>query len=104
MCSAPFRSSSRVRRNERTHRTKIIGRDDPFSATAGDDGDPGEVASFVKKPDQSTQSPQDAAVGTVEEEALQGVDPDIEAIDERNASESEYRRDLDVLDQTPDDP
>jgi len=83
--------------------SRIIGRDDPFAATAGDDGDPGEVASFVKKPEKTSESPQDAAVGSVEEEALRGVDPDIEAVDERNATDAEYRRDIDVLDQTPDD-
>jgi outer membrane protein assembly factor BamE (lipoprotein component of BamABCDE complex) len=82
---------------------RIIGRDDPFAATAGDDGDPDAVASFVKKPAKPQQSPQDAAVGSVEEEALQGVDPDIEAVDERNATDQDYRRDIDVLDQTPDD-
>jgi outer membrane protein assembly factor BamE (lipoprotein component of BamABCDE complex) len=82
--------------------SEIIGRDDPFAATAGGRGDPDEVASFVKKPAKPTQSPQDAAVGSVEEEALKGADPDIQAVDERSATESEYRRDMDVLDQTPD--
>jgi outer membrane protein assembly factor BamE (lipoprotein component of BamABCDE complex) len=80
--------------------SEIIGRDDPFAATAGGSG---AVASFVKKPAQPSESPQDAAVGTAEEEALQGVDPDIEAVDERNATDREYRRDMDVLDQSPDD-
>lgn len=82
---------------------KIIGRDDPFAATAGKDGDADEVASFVKKPADAAQSPQDAAIGSVEEEALRGVDPDIEAVDEREASEKEYRRDRDVLEQMPKD-
>ena len=80
--------------------SQIIGRDDPFAATAGG-GDADEVASFVKEPAKSNQSPQDAAVGTVEEEALQGADPDIEAVDEREATERDYKRDLDVLDQNP---
>ncbi len=78
--------------------SEIIGRDDPFAPTSG--GDAGEVASFVRK--KPAESPQDAAVGSVEEEALKGADPDIQAVDERNASDSEYRRDMDVLDQTPD--
>lgn len=83
--------------------SEILGRDDPFVPAAGDGGDSGEVASFVKKPAKQQQSPQDAAVGTAEEEALKGVDPDIEAVDEREATDREYRRDMDVLDQTPDD-
>jgi hypothetical protein len=31
------------------------------------------------------------------------VDPDIEAINERTSEDRDYQRDMDVLDQTPDD-
>ena len=48
-------------------------------------------------------NPQDAALDSAEEEVMEGVDPDIEAIGERNAEDREYQRDQDVLDQTPDD-
>jgi outer membrane protein assembly factor BamE len=84
---------------------EIIGQDDPFAATSGAaGGDPDEVATFVRKPDSDGQaSPQDAAVESVEQEVLEGVDPDIQAIDERNAEDREFQRDMDVLDQTPDD-
>ena len=79
---------------------EIIGQDDPFAATTGD---PDEVAGFVKKPGAGKQaSPQDEAVGTVEQEVLEGTDPDIQAIEERTAEDHEYQRDQDVLDQTPD--
>lgn len=88
---------------------EIIGADDSFggsSAAASDDD--GEVASFVKKPGAASagtasENPQDAAVDAVQEEVLKGVDPDIEAINERNAEDREYQRDQDVLDQTPGD-
>lgn len=82
--------------------SEIVGQDDPFSATAGDSGDPNAVASFVKKPTDGQESPQDAAVDSAEEEALEGVDPDEEAILERTEEDLEYQRDMDVLDQTPD--
>lgn len=75
----------------------INGQQDPFAATGGRSG---EVASFVKPKTEQTESPQDAAVGSVEEEVLQGTDPDIEAINERNAEDREYQRDMEVLDQT----
>jgi len=75
----------------------INGQQDPFAATGGGSG---EVASFVKPKTEQTESPQDAAVGSVEEEVLQGTDPDIEAINERNAEDREYQRDMEVLDQT----
>lgn len=81
--------------------SEIIGQDDPFAATSG--GDSGAVASFVKKPAKASQSsPQDAALESVEEEVLRGEDPDIKAIEERDASDRDYQRDMDVLDQTPD--
>lgn len=82
--------------------SEIIGQDDPFSATAGDSGDPDEVASFVKQPSDGQESPQDAAVESVQEEVLEGVDPDEEAISERTEEDLEYQRDMEVLDQTPD--
>ena len=85
---------------------EIVGQDDPFAAASSQvSGDPDEIASFVKKPDSGNQnqaSPQDAALDSVEEEVMEGVDPDIEAIRERNAEDREYQRDQDVLDQTPD--
>jgi outer membrane protein assembly factor BamE len=79
---------------------------DDSSAQAGGDAD--EVASFVKKPDAASggsgvQSPQDAAMQTAEEEVLEGVDPDIEAINERTSEDREYQKDMELLDQTPDD-
>ena len=81
---------------------EIVGQDDPFAATSGDSGDPGEVASFVKKPDDEQESPQEAAVESAQEEVLEGTDPDEEAILERTEEDLEYQRDMDVLDQTPD--
>lgn len=88
--------------------TEIVGKDDPFAASYGaSDTDANAVASFVKKPDKQAtdtqqQSPQDAAVDSVQEEVLQGVDPDIDTINERNAEDRDYQRDESVLDQTPD--
>ena len=95
----------------------IGGRDDTFGSGSGAvTGDATEVATFVKSPDKSTpspsastagessdQSPQDAAIESAEEEILEGVDPDIEAINERTSEDRDYQRDMDVLDQTPDD-
>jgi outer membrane protein assembly factor BamE len=101
--------------------SSIDGQDDPFGARSGRvTGDATEVATFVKKPDQDTdggtdggsdggtdggsgQSPQDAAIDSVEEEVLEGVDPDIEAIRERTSEDRDYQRDMELLDQTPDD-
>ena len=77
--------------------SEIDGQQDQFAATSGGAG---QVASFVKPNSEQTESPQDAAVGSVEEEVLQGTDPDIEAINERNAEDLEYQRDMEVLDQT----
>lgn len=91
---------------------EIIGRDDPFAATVDETpGDADEVATFTKKPvsesqDDSPASPQAdphaASIEAAAEEAL-SVDPVIEAIKERTSEEREYRRDMEVLDQTPDD-
>jgi len=88
--------------------SEINGLDDPFATTGATvDGDPDEVATFVKKPAKidsipANQSPQEASVDSVEEEVLQGVNPDIGTVDERSADDREYQRDRDVLDQTPD--
>jgi outer membrane protein assembly factor BamE len=91
----------------------IDGQDDPFgTGSARVTGDATEVASFVKSPDKSTESdsgdgstdsPQDAAIDSAQEEVLEGVDPDIEAIRERTSEDTEYERERDILDQTPDD-
>lgn len=81
--------------------TEIEGQDDPFSASGNTDA--GTVASFVKKPaGESGDSPQDAALESAEEEMREAQDPDIQAVEERNAVDSEYQRDMDILDQTPD--
>jgi outer membrane protein assembly factor BamE len=88
---------------------EIIGRDDPFAAASTQSGgSSSSVAAFVKKPagsktSTSGQSPQDAAVDSVQEEVLKGVKPDIDAVDERSAEDREYEEDKRVLDQTPDD-
>jgi outer membrane protein assembly factor BamE (lipoprotein component of BamABCDE complex) len=85
--------------------SEIEGQDNPFAPAGGDTGESEEVASFIK-PNKSDQqeSPQDAAVGSVEEEVLEGVDPDEEAVNERNETDREFQRDMDVLDQTPGNP
>lgn len=86
----------------------IVGQDNPFDTSSEEaSGDATEVASFVKKPATAaagspSTSPQDAAVDSVKEEVLQGVDPDIETINERNSEDRDYQREQDVLDQTPD--
>jgi len=84
--------------------SEIDGRDDPFSATSGGSGGSGAVASFVKPgSDQPAESPQDAAVNSVEEEVLEGKDPDGDATEEITEEDREFQRRMDVLDQTPDD-
>lgn len=98
--------------------SEIDGQDNPFGASSDRvSGDATEVASFVKKPDQastsgtataggsgdsSMSSPQDASIQAVEEEILQGEDPDIESIRERTSEDRDYQRDMELLDQTPD--
>ena len=77
-------------------------------SSAQTNGDSDDVAAFVKKPDSgsgdgSGQSPQDAAIESAQEEVLQGVDPDIESINERTSEDRDYQYERDVLDQTPDD-
>lgn len=87
----------------------ISGQDDPLgSGSGGVSGDATELATFVKKPEKTatgtTQTnPQDAAVESAQEELRRSADPDIEAIEERNAEDREYLRDQKLLDQTPDD-
>jgi outer membrane protein assembly factor BamE len=93
--------------------TDIGGRDDTFgSGSDAVTGDATEVATFVKSPaspsasaagSSSGQSPQDAAIESAEEEILEGVDPDIESINERTSEDRDYQRAMDILDQTPDD-
>jgi outer membrane protein assembly factor BamE len=85
--------------------SEIVGQSDPFAASASQTSSSpgvasGAVASFVKKPDAS---PQDASLESAEEEVLGKKDPDIDTVPERSADERDYRKDQDVLDQTPDD-
>ncbi len=86
----------------------IEGENDPFGAnTQRVDGDPDEVASFVKKPatsqDRSTDDPQEAAMESAKEEVIDSQDPDIQSINERTSEDREYQRDMEFLDQTPND-
>ena len=81
---------------------EIEGQDDPFNPSGGDTGESEEVASFVKPKKDKAESPQDAAVGSVEEEVLKGADEDEEAISERNEEDRQYQRDMEVLDQNSD--
>lgn len=86
----------------------IEGENDPFGANSRRvDGDPDEVASFVKQPDSgqqgSTESPQDAAIESAEQELLESQDPDIESVRERTSEDREYQRNMELLDQTPND-
>lgn len=86
----------------------IEGENDPFGANSQRvDGDPDEVASFVKKPasgqGSQTESPQDAAIESAEEEVFESQDPDIESINERTSEDREYQRNMELLDQTPND-
>ena len=81
--------------------TEIEGQDDPFKPAGGDTGESEEVAAFVKPDKDQPESPQDAAIESVEEEVLEGVDEDAEAISERNEADREFQRDMEVLDQSP---
>lgn len=86
----------------------IEGENDPFGANSQRvDGDPDEVASFVKKPasgqESQTESPQDAAIESAEEEVFESQDPDIKSINERTSEDREYQRNMELLDQTPND-
>jgi outer membrane protein assembly factor BamE len=96
--------------------TDIIGRDDPFRATIDETpGDSSEIATFTKKPAGKSQAdpqvapqadpqadPHAASIGAAAEDAL-STDPDIKAIEERTSEEREYQKDMELLDQTPDD-
>ena len=84
--------------------TTIIGRDDPFSATVDEtQGEVDEVATFTKQPVNETQAdPQSASIESAAEDLL-STDPDIKAIEERTSEDREYKRDQELLDQTPDD-
>ena len=87
--------------------TDILGENDPFGANSQRvDGDPDEVASFVKKPDSAkdaSESPQDAAIESAKEDLIESQDPDIESINERTSEDREYQRNQEFLDQTPND-
>ena len=83
--------------------SEIEGQDNPFKPAGGDTGESEEVAAFVKPNEgEGLESPQDAAVSSVEEEVLEGTDEDEEAISERSEEDLKRQRDMDVLDQTPD--
>ncbi len=100
--------------------TEIIGRDDPFRATIDETpGDTNEIATFTKKPAGESQAdpqadpqaapqadpqtdPHAASIESAAEDAL-STDPDIKAIEERSSEEREYQKDMELLDQTPDD-
>ena len=108
--------------------TEIIGRDDPFGAIIDETpGDANEVATFTKKTAGTPQTDQNADTNADQEADLQSdsqadsqadphaasiesaaedalsTDPDIKAIEERTSEEREYRKDMELLDQTPDD-
>lgn len=79
---------------------EIEGQQDPFGTSAGKStGGSGGVASFVKRP---VSNPQEASIESAEEEVL-GTTPDIDTVPERSAEDRDYKRDADVLDQTPKD-
>lgn len=85
--------------------SEIIGQNDPFAASGSQAGispaaRSGAVATFVKKPDAS---PQDASLEQAEEEVLGKKDPDINTVPDRESDDRDYRKDQDVLDQTPRD-
>lgn len=110
--------------------TEIIGRDDPFGAIIDETpGDANEVATFTKKTAGTPQTDQNADANADQQADLQSdsqadsqadsqsdphaasiesaaedalyTDPDIEAIEERTSEEREYRKDMELLDQTP---
>ena len=79
---------------------EILGQQDPFAAPGSEAGrSGGAVASFVKQPGGS---PQDASLEEAEQEVF-GAEPDIEGAGERSSDDRDYKRDQDVLDQTPKD-
>lgn len=94
--------------------TEIDGQNDPFGTNSG--GDSGEVASFVKpwsgtetipadegSDGETSVSPQEASIESAKEEVLKSKDPDIESINERTSEDRDYQRDMEMLDQTPND-
>ena len=87
----------------------IGGSDSAFHSGAGGvSGDMTEVASFVKKPAKTASSspttdPQDAPLGTAEEDQEEGADLDIDTIQERTSEDTEYEMERDEPDQLPDD-
>jgi len=81
---------------------QIQGQEDPFaSSTSGGKGHTSTVASFVKQP-KPEGSPQDASISEAQEEVL-GTKPDIGTVEDRGSSQRDYKKDQDVLDQTPKD-
>lgn len=79
---------------------QIDGQEDPFGTSTGASaGGSGKVASFVKRPQAD---PQEASIESAEEEVL-GTKPDIGTVPEPKAEDRDYKRDSDVLDQTPKD-
>lgn len=79
---------------------EIQGQQSPFTTSTSDaKGAPGEMASFVKKPDEN---PQDVSIEEAQEEVL-GTDPDIDTAPEPSAEDRDYQREADPLDQTPKD-
>ena len=85
--------------------SEIVGKEDPFASSSGQDGgtstvSSGAVASFVKKPDAS---PQDASLEEAQEEVMGKKEPDIDTVPERSATDRDYEKDQRVLDQTPDE-
>lgn len=80
---------------------EIQGQQDPFTtSSSGSAGGTGEVASFVKRPQAN---PQDASIESAQEEVLGKTDPDIDTVPEPKAEDRDYKRDSEVLDQTPKD-
>jgi outer membrane protein assembly factor BamE len=78
----------------------IDGQQDPFSTSPGQSaGGSGSVATFVK---QAPANPQDASIESAEEDVLK-PEPDIDTVPQPKAEDRDYKRDSDVLDQTPKD-
>jgi outer membrane protein assembly factor BamE len=79
---------------------EIDGQQDPFGTVPGESaGGSGEVATFVKRPQAN---PQDASIESAEEDVLKPA-PDIDTVSQPEAEDRDYKRDSEVLDQTPKD-
>jgi outer membrane protein assembly factor BamE len=79
---------------------EIEGQQDPFGTSSGEAaGGSGNVASFVKRP---PANPHDASIESAEEEVLK-PEPEIDTVPQPSAEDRDYKRDSDVLDQTPKD-